>query len=75
MKGSNLAIEEAKQELTSLINRKLQELPIGVIKLILETSLAEVNNLYTKIVEKETSEYEEESKIEQVQNGTDDKED
>ena len=75
MKGSNLAIEEVKQELTSLINRKLQELPIGVVKLILETSLAEVNNLYTKIVEKETSEYEEESKIEQVQNGTDDKED
>ena len=75
MKGSNLAIEEAKQELTSLINRKLQELPIGVIKLILETSLAEVNNLYAKIVGKETSEYEEESKTEQVQNGTDDKED
>ena len=75
MKGSNLAIEEAKQELTSLINRKLQELPIGVVKLVLETSLAEVNNLYTKIVEKETSEYEEESKTEQVQNGTDDKED
>ena len=75
MKGSNLAIEEAKQELTSLINRKLQELPIGVVKLILETSLAEVNNLYTKIVGKETSEYEEESKTEQIQNGTDDKED
>ena len=59
MKGDNLRIEETKRELTSFINSHLQILPIGVIKMILENSLAEVNNLYSKIVEKETSEYEE----------------
>ena len=75
MKGSNLAIEEAKREITSLINKQLQEIPIGVVKLLLESSLMEVNSLYGKIVEKETSEYEEESKTEQIQNGTDNKED
>lgn len=75
MKGSNLAIEEAKREITSLINKQLQEIPIGVVKLLLESSLMEVNSLYSKIVEKETSEYEEESKIEQIQNGTNNKED
>lgn len=59
MKGDNLRIEETKQELTSFINLHLQTLPIGVIKMILENSLVEVTSLYNKIVEKETSEYEE----------------
>lgn len=71
MKGNNLRIEETKQELTSFINQKLQELPIGIIKLLLENSLSEVNSLHAKVVEKEASEYEQE----QVQNGTDSKED
>lgn len=71
MKGSNLRIEETKKELTSFINQKLQELPIGIIKLLLENSLSEVNSLHAKVVEKEASEYEQE----QVQNGTDSKED
>lgn len=76
MKGDNLRIEETKRELTSFINSHLQILPIGVIKMILENSLAEVNNLYSKIVEKETSEYEEsiKAKSDPTQNGTDSKE-
>lgn len=76
MKGGNLRIEETKRELTSFINSHLQVLPIGVIKMILETSLVEVNNLYDKIVEKETSEYEESIKAKgnPIQNGTDSKE-
>lgn len=68
MKGSNLIIEETKKELTSFLNKKLQELPIGVIKLILENSLTEINALNAKVVEKEISEYQE------SQNGNDDKE-
>ena len=56
MKGDNLRIEETKRELTSFINEHLRVLPIGVIKLLLENSLVEVNNLYEKIVEKENPE-------------------
>lgn len=76
MKGDNLRIEETKRELTSFINSHLQILPIGVIKMILENSLVEVNNLYSKIVEKETSEWEEsiKAKSDPTQNGTDSKE-
>ena len=66
MKGSNLIIEETKKELTLFLNKKLQELPIGVIKLILENSLTEINALHNKVVEKEISDYEEN------QNGNDD---
>lgn len=72
MKGNNLRIEETKQELTSFINEKLQELPIGVIRLILETTMVEINDLYSKVVEKESSEYEEGLKNEQNQNGSED---
>lgn len=67
MKGGNLRIEETKKELTSFLNKKLQELPVGVVKLVLENSLTEINNLYNKVIEKEISEYEEE-----IQNGNDD---
>ena len=76
MKGDNLRIDETKRELTSFINSHLQVLPIGVIKMILENSLVEVNNLYDKIVEKEISEYEESIKAKDnpIQNGTDSKE-
>ena len=76
MKGDNLRIDETKRELTSFINSHLQVLPIGVIKMILETSLVEVNNLYDKIVEKEISEYEASIKAKgnPIQNGTDSKE-
>lgn len=76
MKGDNLRIEETKRELTSFINSHLQVLPIGVIKMILENSLVEVNNLYNKVVEKETSEYEEsiKAKSDPIQNRTDSKE-
>ena len=77
MKGDNLRIEETKRELTSFINEHLQVLPIGVIKLLLENSLVEVNNLYSKIVEKETSEYKESiaTNNNPIQNGTNSKED
>ena len=77
MKGDNLRIEETKRELTSFINEQLRVLPIGVIKLLLENSLVEVNNLYEKIVEKETSEYKEKISTNNnpIQNGTDSKED
>lgn len=76
MKGDNLRIDETKRELTSFINSHLQVLPIGVIKMILENSLVEVNNLYDKIVEKEISEYEASIKAKgnPIQNGTDSKE-
>ena len=77
MQGDNLRIEETKRELTSFINEHLRVLPIGVIKLLLENSLVEVNNLYEKIVEKETSEYKEKISTNNnpIQNGTDSKED
>lgn len=74
MKSSNLLIEETKQELTSLINSKLKVLPIGVIRLLLENSLIEVNNLYEKIIKKEMSEHEEEMTQKTIQNETDSEE-
>ena len=76
MKGDNLRIDETKRELTSFINSHLQILPVGVIKMILESSLLEVNDLYDKVIEKEISEYEAsiKAKGDPIQNGTDSKE-
>ena len=76
MKGDNLRIDETKRELTSFINSHLQVLPIGVIKMILESALLEVNDLYDKIVEKEISEYKASIKAKDnpIQNGTNNKE-
>lgn len=65
MKGSNLKINEAKQELTSAVNSSLKELPVGVVMLLLEGILTDVKNLYGNILVKEASEYEEEMKKEE----------
>ena len=69
MKGDNLRIEEAKNDLISFINKNLQSLPIGVIKMLLESTLIEVTALYNKTVERENSEYED-----AIQKKTDNKE-
>lgn len=69
MKGINLRIEETKKQLTDFLNEKLQELPISILKLIVENSLNGINTLNDKVVEKELSDYEKE-----IQNGDNSKE-
>lgn len=69
MKGINLRIEETKKQLTDFLNEKLQELPISILKLIVENSLNGINTLNDKVVEKEISDYEKE-----IQNGDNSKE-
>lgn len=69
MKGINLRIEETKKQLTDFLNEKLQELPISILKLIVENSLNGINALNDKVIEKEISDYEKE-----IQNGDNSKE-
>lgn len=69
MKGINLRIEETKKQLTNFLNEKLQEIPISILKLIVENSLNGINTLNDKVIEKEFSDYEKE-----IQNGDNSKE-
>ena len=59
-KGSNLIIQEARQNIMSSFNNALQEMPVAVLELIVKELLQDINVATKEAIEKEQQEYQQE---------------
>lgn len=66
-KGINTIVEETKNEFVTLINSKLDVLPISVIGLIVEGIAVELRNGIDNAIKQEAKQYAEQQKAESEQ--------
>lgn len=66
-KGINLLIKDTRDEITKVVNKSLQTLPISIIDMILDNVMLELKNGLTAQLEQEQRDYNEGLKVESEQ--------